>query len=65
MEDNKLEKGLESFLNEENPEKKEKNDIAQNKKIVKEKDGLIEVVDKKLVLEDGRQLLREQLYEAN
>jgi hypothetical protein len=48
-------KKLEKFL-----DKKVK---TNKKQIVKQPDGIIERIDKKLVTEDGRQLLRERLYE--
>ena len=38
---------------------------VENEEIVlSSKDGIVERVDKKLVTKDGKQLLKEQLYEA-
>ena len=57
------EKVLNQFLeNEENEEeKKDKNVDEETKRVVlEEREGLIERVDKILVTQDGKQLLREQ-----
>ncbi len=51
---------LEKFLN----KGKENEKIVDDQEIISKKDGLYERVDKKLVTKDGKQLLREQLYEA-
>ena len=56
---------LEDFVGEdiEEQEIKKKRKIKnEKKKIIKERDGLIERIDKTLVTEDGRQLLRERYY---
>jgi hypothetical protein len=39
--------------------------IVKKNEVLKEKDGLFERVDKKFIVEDGRQLLKEQLHESN
>jgi hypothetical protein len=62
MENNALDKFLEN-MDENNTSKK--NNSVKKEQTVTKKDGLIERVDKKLVTEDGRQLLKEQLYEGN
>lgn len=51
-------KNLDDFLNSENQETK--NDV--NQVVIQPKTGLVERVDKKLIVEDGRELLRERLY---
>lgn len=56
--DEKIEKGLDNFLGNEPTE-------IEKKKILKNKTELVEKVDvdKKLVVEDGRELLREITYD--
>jgi len=54
METKEKKEALDDFLGEE-PKKIEKEDEPK----VKTKDGLMEKVDRKLVVEDGRELLRE------
>jgi len=53
-----MEKGLDQFLENDKP-------ATDPKKIVKKKSDLVEKVDidKKLVVEDGRELLREITYD--
>ncbi len=61
--ENKLNKNLKKFLN-----KEIENEPIINQSdeiIITQKDGLMERVDKKLVMSDGRQLLKEQLFEIN
>lgn len=57
MENNKenIEKGLDQFLNDGKP-------VIDPKKVVKKKSDLVEKVDRKLVVEDGREILREITY---
>lgn len=54
-----IENGLDQFLNDEKPTTK-----SEPKKVLKKKTDLLEKVDvdKKLVVEDGRELLREITY---
>jgi len=54
-----LKQDLENFLEESKPETKEKKEV-----VIPAKTGLVERIDKTLVLEDGRQLLKEQLFES-
>jgi hypothetical protein len=54
--ENKTEKAINDFIG--NPEELETNENV--KTILYEKEGLIERVDKILITNDGRQLLREQ-----
>jgi len=58
MEKNK-ENALNQFLGEEINEPNQENDNTK-KKVLDEREGLIERVDKVLVTKDGKQLLREQ-----
>ena len=53
--DNNLEQKLDLFLD--TPEKKDVDEIK-----IKDKSELVEKVDRKLVVEDGRELLREINY---
>lgn len=59
---NTLNKKIDDFLNEQPNEGEEVCDLKTGKCYIKAKDGLIErtIIDKKLVLEDGRELLREE-----
>ena len=57
MEKNK-EKALNDFIN--NPEDEENVQDESKKVVLKEREGLIERVDKILITKDGKQLLREQ-----
>lgn len=59
MED-KLKENLEKFLDKD----KATSEVESKEILIQTKTGLVERVDKKLVLGDGRELLREQLYEA-
>jgi hypothetical protein len=52
-----IEKTLDNFLGNENPEKEDNN--QEEFLEVKEKDGLIERVNKKIITEDGRLLLQD------
>jgi len=54
---NNVNKVLKSFIDE--PED-EKNEGTKKKEILREREGLIERIDKVYVTDDGRQLLREQ-----
>ena len=57
MEKDKLNKVIDEFNEEDNlQETKKKNE----KKVINEREGLIERIDRVLVTNDGRQLLREQ-----
>jgi hypothetical protein len=51
-----VEKNLDDFLGMDSPEKPN----VDKKKLIDEKTGLIERVDRVLITKDGRQLLREQ-----
>jgi hypothetical protein len=53
-----IEDKLNSFLGKKE-EKKSKKDLNNGIQIIKEKDGLLERIDKKFVTEDGKQLLTE------
>ena len=53
-----INKTLESFLD------LDKEEVKDNVKFISQRDGLIERIDKKLVTESGKQLLKEQLYES-
>lgn len=58
MEKDKLNKVMDEFNEEDNlQETKKKN---KSKKVINEREGLIERIDRVLVTNDGRQLLREQ-----
>ncbi|MFW6243449.1 MAG: hypothetical protein ACOC2W_04750 [bacterium] len=52
-------KKLENFLDDENTKQNQETDENGKKVIKKTKDGLVERVDKTLILEDGRTLLRD------
>lgn len=52
-------KKLENFLDDENTKQNQETDENGKKIIKKTKDGLVERVDKTLILEDGRTLLRD------
>lgn len=54
---NDIEKGLDQFLGNEKP-------AIEKEKVIKKKTDLVEKVDvdKKLIIEDGRELLREITY---
>lgn len=61
-------KNLNDFINPENmPENQEVCDAKTGKCYIKTKDGLIErtIIEKKLVVEDGRELLREETPISN
>lgn len=49
-----IENGLDQFLN--------GDQSTTNEKVVKQKNDLVEKVDRKLVVEDGREILREITY---
>lgn len=57
--ENNVEKAIKNFVDE--PEVQEQNEKDENVKkvVLKEREGLIERVDKILVTRDGKQLLRE------
>jgi predicted RNA binding protein with dsRBD fold (UPF0201 family) len=57
--ENNVEKAIKNFVDE--PEVQEQNEKDENVKkvVLKEREGLIERVDKVLVTRDGKQLLRE------
>jgi len=55
--ENKIKKALSNFVEEENVQPQNK---PEKKKILDERSGLIERVDRVYVTNDGRQLLREQ-----
>lgn len=59
---NTLNKNIDDFLGKPAMEGEEVCDIKSGVCYIKTKDGLIErtIIDKKLVLEDGRELLREE-----
>ena len=59
MED-KINKGLSNFLSDENEEEFNKKVKEDKKKFIKSDFAIIERVDRILVLENGKQLLREQ-----
>jgi hypothetical protein len=50
------EDSLDEFLN-------KKDELLKDEKVIKDKGELVEKVDKKLVVEDGRELLREITYD--
>jgi len=50
-------KNINDFIEVENKEKKD-----NEKVVITTKDGLVERIDKKLVVEDGRELIREVTY---
>lgn len=52
-------KNLDEFLNNQNSENQEK---EKSQTVIQPKTGLVERVDRKLIIEDGRELLRERLY---
>lgn len=53
---------LDKFLSPEELEKINTEKTVDNKNVVKVKTELVEKVDRKLVVEDGRELLREVTY---
>jgi hypothetical protein len=53
---------LDKFLSPEELEKVNAEKTIDNKNVVKVKTELVEKVDRKLVVEDGRELLREVTY---
>ena len=55
--DNKLDNTLNNFLEDETQEKVATTQKPKHSKKIRNKDGLIERVDKKLIVEDGRQML--------
>jgi hypothetical protein len=65
MESNKLYNSLDVYLNnknkinKDNKEKEECDDITGECYIVREKDGIVERINKKYLTEDGRQLLQD------
>jgi len=58
MEKDKINKLIDEFNGEDNLQ--ETNKKNKSKKVINEREGLIERVDKVLITNDGRQLLREQ-----
>jgi hypothetical protein len=58
MNDN-LNNTLDSFLNKETPKQPEQKDDASNQEVLKQKDGLIERIDKTFITESGKILLRD------
>ena len=56
--DKSKENALNDFVGDPEEDKKDENK-DQKKKVLKSRSGLIERIDRKLVTEDGRQLLRE------
>lgn len=52
-------KNINDFIEVENKEKLKKDN---EKVVITTKDGLVERIDKKLVVEDGRELIREVTY---
>jgi hypothetical protein len=58
----KINNGIDNFLNNEHNAGEEVCDLKSGVCYIKTKDGLIEktIIEKKLVLEDGRELLREE-----
>ena len=66
---NKLNSKLNQFLNDEELETSKTKKVKKEKDseflYVTERDELVERVDRPLKFKDGRQLLREQLYETN
>lgn len=62
-----IKKALNKFLGENQEEEHEVCDIKTGKCYIKTKDGLIErtLIEKKLVVEDGRELLREEIPVSN
>jgi hypothetical protein len=57
MEKEKIEAAFDNFLNPEESKSETKAVNVKTKKIIKKSDGIIEHVEKKLVVEDGRELL--------
>jgi hypothetical protein len=57
MEKEKIEAAFDNFLNPEESKKEDKAVNVKTKKINKKSDEIIEHVEKKLVVEDGRELL--------
>jgi hypothetical protein len=57
MEKEKIEAAFDNFLGTEEPKNEEVTNSVETKKIIKKSDGIIEHVEKKLVVEDGRELL--------
>ena len=57
MEKSKIETVFDNFLNPEDLKSNLKPINVKTKKIIKKSDGIIEHVEKKLVVEDGRELL--------
>lgn len=51
---------LDQFLGDDTQKKTKKTKKNDKEVVLKEREGLIERVDKKFITEDGRQLLREQ-----
>lgn len=51
---------LNQFLGDDTTKKTKKAKKSDKEVVLKEREGLIERVDKKFITEDGRQLLREQ-----
>lgn len=60
MKNSKINDLMSGFVDGENCETKKNKDTEDKMKIISERNGLIERVDKIIVTEDGRQLLREQ-----
>jgi hypothetical protein len=56
---NNLNNTLDSFLNKETPKQPEQKDDASNQEVLKQKDGLIERIDKTFITESGKILLRD------
>ncbi len=60
MKKEKKEKIIDAFLGEELIDQEEQEKKEKNKKKIQEKTGLIERIDRVLITNDGRQLLRER-----
>jgi hypothetical protein len=57
MEKEKIEAAFDNFLNPEETKTEEVTNSVEAKKIIKKSDEIIEHVERKLVVEDGRELL--------
>lgn len=57
MENKKIDAAFENFLNPEGTKEESKATNVETKKITKKSEEIIEHVEKKLVVEDGRELL--------
>jgi hypothetical protein len=60
MENKNLNTSLDNFLDDSiQDENIDKNNQLENQKVIKQKDGLLERIDKTLVTKDGKTLLKE------